>query len=154
MKSGQNKIQNFFDNLFLKCKGNKTPKKAEYIGAIVVNIVLFYIFNNLLNWQVYFITNAFNEVLWIINLAIAASIIGNIFLLMFDPEWFRHIIKIILNIFAVTAVYSLYSVFPFSFSYFLVDWSVAIALIFIIAGITIATIIELFYLILSIIRRF
>ena len=155
MKNEKNKIKSFMDNLSAKRREKeKNSKKSEYFGAIVVNIILLYIFNNLLNWQVYFITNALNEVLWIINLAIIATIIGNIILLIFNPEWFRHIIKIILNIFAFTAVYSIYSVFPFNFSSFLIDWSVTIALIFIMIGIAVATIIELFFLIISILARF
>lgn len=155
MKNEKNKIKSFMDNLSAKRREKeKNSKKSEYIGAIVVNIILLYIFNNLLNWQVYFITNALNEVLWIINIAITATIIGNIIFLFFNPEWFRHILKIILNIFAFTAVYSIYSVFPFNFSSFLIDWSATIALIFIMLGITVATIIELFFLIISILTRF
>lgn len=155
MKNDENKIKSFMDNLSAKRREkNKNSKKSEYIGAIVVNIILLYIFNNLLNWQVYFITNALNEILWIINIAIIVTIIGNIMFLIFNPEWFRHIIKIIMNIFAFTAVYSIYSVFPFNFSSFLIDWSVTIALIFIMVGIVIATIVELFFLIISILARF
>ncbi len=155
MKNDENKIKSFMDNLSAKRREkNKNSKKSEYIGAIVVNIILLYIFNNLLNWQVYFITNALNEILWIINIAIIVTIIGNIMFLIFNPEWFRHIIKIIMNIFAFTAVYSIYSVFPFNFSSFLIDWSVTIALIFIMVGIVIATIFELFFLIISILARF
>ena len=155
MKNEKNKIKSFVDNLSAKRREKeKNSKKSEYIGAIVVNIILLYIFNNLLNWQVHFITNALNEVLWVINLAIIATIIGNIILLIFNQEWFRHIIKIILNIFAFTAVYSIYSIFPFNFSSFLIDWSATIALIFIMLGIAVATIMELFFLIISILARF
>ena len=155
MKNEKNKIKSFMDNLSSKHQEKeKNSKKSEYIGAIVVNVILLYIFNNLLNWHVYFITNALNEILWIINIAITATIIGNIMFLIFNPEWFRHILKIILNIFAFTAVYSIYSIFPFNFSSFLVDWSVTIALIFIMAGILIATIFELFLLIINILARF
>ena len=155
MKNEKNKIKSFMDNLSAKRrKKEKNSKKSEYVGAIVVNIILLYIFNNLLNWHIYFITNALNEILWVINIAITATIIGNIILLIFNPEWFRHIIKIILNIFAFTAVYSIYSVYPFNFSSFLIEWSVTIALIFIMIGIAVATIIELFFLIISILARF
>ncbi|MEN6552330.1 MAG: hypothetical protein ABFC34_05515 [Methanobacterium sp.] len=155
MKNNENKIKSFMDNLSAKRREKeKNSKKSEYIGAIVVNVILLYIFNNLLYWQVNFITNAFNEVLWVINLAIIATIIGNIMFLIFNPEWFRHIIKMILNIFAFTAIYSIYSVFPFNFSSFLIDWSATIALIFIMIGIAVATIIELFFLIINILARF
>lgn len=155
MKNDENKIKSFMDNLSAKRREKeKNSKKSEYIGAIVVNVILLYIFNNLLNWQVNFITNAFNEVLWVINLAIIATIIGNMMFLIFNPEWFKHIIKIILNIFAFTAVYSIYSIFPFNFSLFLIDWSAIIALIFIMIGIAVATIIELFFFINSVLARF
>ena len=150
MKNEKNKIKSFMNNLSAKRREKeKNSKKSQYIGAIIVNIILFYIFNNLLNWHIYFITNALNEILGVINIAITATIIGNIILIIFNPEWFRHIIKIILNIFAFTAVYSIYSIFPFNFSLFLIDWSVTIALIFIMAGILIATIVELFLLIIT-----
>ncbi|MGB9980471.1 hypothetical protein [Methanobacterium sp.] len=155
MKNHENKIKSFMDNLSAKRKEKeKNSKKSEYIGAIVVNVILLYIFNNLLVWHVYFITNTFNEVLGLINLAIIVTIIGNIIFLMFNPGWFRHIVKIILNIFAFTAVYSIYSVFPFNFSSFLIDWSATIALIFIMVGIAVATIFELFLLIINILTRF
>ena len=150
MKNEKNKIKSFMNNLSAKRhEKEKNSKKSKYIGAIIVNIILFYIFNNLLDWHIYFITNALNEILWVINIAITATIIGNIILIIFNPEWFRPIIKIILNIFAFTAVYSIYSIFPFNFSLFLIDWSVIIALIFIMAGILIATIVELFLLIIN-----
>lgn len=150
MKSGENKIPDFIDRMLEKRnKKENSTKKSEYIGAIIVNLILLYIFNNLLNWHVYFITNALNDILWIINLSILATILGNALLLWCNPEWFRHIIKIILNIFAFIAVYFIYSVFPFSFNSFLIDWSVTIALILAMVGIVIATIIEVSFLIMG-----
>jgi hypothetical protein len=150
LKHDENYIPDVINKLFAKRnKTEKKAKKSEYIIAIVVNIVLLYIFNNLLNWHIYFITNALNEVLWIINLAIIATIVGNILLLAYNPEWFRHVMKIILNIVAVIAVYNIFIVFPFNFNSFLIDWSVIIALIFVMVGITIATIVEFFFLIMG-----
>lgn len=148
--NSENKIHNFINKMLSKRdKKEKGAKKSEYVGAIIANLILLFIFNNLLNWHVYFITNALNEVLWIINLSIIAAIIGNILLLVYNPDWFRHIIKIILNIFAFIAVYSLYNVFPFSFNSFLIDWAVIIALILAMVGIAIATIVEFVFLVIE-----
>ncbi len=144
----QNHTPDFINRMFAKGGENKA-KKSEYIAAIIVNIILLYIFNNLLNWHVYFITNALNSILWIINLAIIITILGNILLLAYNPGWFRHVMKIILNMVAIVAVYNIFTVFPFNFNSFLIDWSVTIALIFIMAGIAIATIVELFFLIIE-----
>ena len=69
-------------------EGNrKKEKTVEYIIAIILSLILLYVFNNLLNWHIYFVTNAINEVLWIINLSLIATIIGNALLIVYGPEW-------------------------------------------------------------------
>jgi len=129
-------------------RNRKREQKTEYITAIIFNLIFLYIVNNLINWQVYFITNAFNEVLWIINLSIIATIIGNALLLLYNPERFRHVMKIILNIFAFIAVYFVYKVFPFNFYNSFYNWGFNILLILAMIGITIAIIVE-FYLLVT-----
>ena len=125
----------------------KREQKSEYFVAIIFNLIFFYIVNNLLNWQVYFITNSFNEVLWIINLSIIITIIGNILLLLYSPERFRHLMKIILNIVAFIAVYFVYIVFPFNFYNSFYDWGFSILLILAMIGIIIAIIVEIYLLV-------
>jgi len=82
-------------------RNREKEQKSEYIAAIIFNLIFLYVVNNLLNWHIYFITNAFNEVLWIINLSIIASIIGNALLLLYSPARFRHGVKIIINIISI-----------------------------------------------------
>lgn len=134
--------------MFFLERNRKREQKTEYITAIIFNLIFLYIVNNLINWQVYFITNAFNEVLWIINLSIIATIIGNALLLLYNPERFRHTMKIILNIFAFIAVYFVYKVFPFNFYNSFYNWGFNILLILAMIGITIAIIVE-FYLLVT-----
>ena len=128
-------------------KNIKREQKSEYFVAIIFNLIFFYIVNNLLNWQVYFITNSFNEVLWIINLSIIITIIGNILLLLYSPERFRHLMKIILNIVAFIAVYFVYIVFPFNFYNSFYDWGFSILMILAMIGIIIAIIVEIYLLV-------
>lgn len=128
-------------------KNIKREQKSEYFVAIIFNLIFFYIVNNLLNWQVYFITNSLNEVLWIINLSIIITIIGNILLLLYSPEKFRHLMKIILNIVAFIAVYFVYIVFPFNFYNSFYDWGFSILMILAMIGIIIAIIIEIYLLV-------
>jgi hypothetical protein len=125
----------------------KREQKSEYFVAIIFNIIFLYIVNNLLNWQVYFITNSFNEVLWIINLSIIITIIGNILLLLYSPERFRHVMKIILNIVAFIAVYFVYIVFPFNFYNSFYNWGFSILMILAMIGIIIASIVEIYLLV-------
>jgi len=125
----------------------KEISKSDYIISIIFNLILLYIFNNLLNWHVYFITNALNSVLWIINLSIIATIIINSLLFLYDPEWFRHLMKIFLNVFAFIAVYFLFTVFPFNFNNFYINWGLKILLIVGMMGIVIAFLEESYLLI-------
>jgi hypothetical protein len=125
----------------------KREQKSEYFVAIIFNLIFYYIVNNLLNWQVYFITNSFNEVLWIINLSIIITIIGNIILLVYSPERFRHLMKIILNIVAFIAVYFVYIVFPFNFYNSFYNWGFSILMILAMIGIIIASIVEIYLLV-------
>lgn len=122
---------------------NDEPKKSEYVFAVIVNIIIFYIANNLLYWNLSFITPNFSQVLWAINLAIGVTIVGNILFLIYDPSWFRHSLKAVMNVFSFLAVYTLYSVFPFSFSQNFIAISVVIILILIMIGIFIAIGVEL-----------
>jgi len=133
--------------VFFLERNRKREQKSEYLVAIIFNLIFLYIVNNLLNWHVYFITNAFNDVLWIINLSIIATIIGNALLLLYSPERFRHVIKIVLNIFAFIATYFVYEVFPFNFYNSFYNWGVNILLILAMIGIVIATIVEIYLLV-------
>lgn len=128
-------------------KNKEKNWKAEYIVAIIFGLIFLYIVNNLLNWNIYFITSALNEVLWIVNLSIIATIVGNIILLAYSPEWFRHIIKIIINIINLIAVYFVYTVFPFNFYNSLINWGLSILLILIMIGTAIAIIVEFYFLV-------
>lgn len=127
-------------------KGEKN-RKADYIFAIISGFIFLYIVNNLLNWNVYFITGALNEVLWIINLSIIVTVIGNALILAYNQEWLRHAIKIIINIINFISAYFVYTVFPFNFYNFFINWGLSILLILIMIGIAIAVIVEFYFLV-------
>ena len=135
---------NFLKNLLKE----KEPKTSEFVGAIIANIILLYIVNNLLSWNLSFIAPSFQDVLWIFNISIAATIIGNILFLIYHPGWFRSIIQIILNILGFIVVYYLYTVFPFILSNGWVVFAVKFALIVAMIVLVIVSIFEVVRLIL------
>jgi len=89
--------------------------RADYIAAIVVNVILLGILNTLPGWHLPFITDQFSTVLWAFNLSVGANIVANILFLIYDAAWFYHIAQIVLNGFGLLVVYTLYRVFPFAF---------------------------------------
>jgi hypothetical protein len=130
-------------------RNRKREEKSGYFGSIIVSVIFYYIVNNLLNWHIYFITSAFNEVLWIINLSILVTIVGNALLLIYSPVRFLHIVKLIINIISFIAVYTVYKVFPFNFYNSFYNWGFNILLILALIGIIIAIIIEIYLLIIG-----
>jgi hypothetical protein len=94
----------------------RAVRRTGYFIAIVVNIVLIYVFNNLVNWHVPFITERFSEVLWAFNLSIGATIIVNALYLIQDTGRFRHLTQMVLAVLGFNSVYQLYTVFPFVFN--------------------------------------
>jgi hypothetical protein len=124
------------------------PGKAGYIAVIIINAIMIYVFNNLLNWGVPFLTPNYSGVLWAINLSLGATLIANILFLIYDPGWFRHLAQIVLNIIALFVAFIIFTVFPFTFADKSWAFWVKIALVVMMAGIGIGTIVEFFRLIL------
>ena len=124
-------------------------QRVGYIFAIIFTLIFMYIINHLLEWGVPFLTDDFRICLWVINLSLAASIVGNALLLAYDARWFRHIIQIILNIFAFVAVYIVYAILPFAFPEALWAMLARVVLIIMMVGIGIGLIVEFVKLVLN-----
>lgn len=124
---------------FLK---KREPKRPEFAIAIIINLIFLYIVNNLLSWNISFITPSFADILWILNISIVANILANIIFLIYYHDWLKTLIQVLLNILGILVVYYLYVVFPFVFSNIWITWGLGIALILALFGIVIATFIE------------
>lgn len=94
-------------------KRDKEKDRSEFIAPIIINIIIWFIVNNVLNWHLSFISSSFSEVLGILNLLIMASIVVNIIFLFYQAGWFRNSLKIILDILGIMVAYSFLIVFPF-----------------------------------------
>jgi hypothetical protein len=107
-------------------------------------------------WHRYpLLTESFSQWLPIVSVALVASMIGSILLIIYDGYFFRQIIRIVLNLFGLSAIISLLTVFPFDFTVFPRDLTgilnpiVIIVLILIIIGIGIETMVRLIKLIVN-----
>jgi hypothetical protein len=126
---------------------NKTLKFG-YIIAIIVNVILLYVIHHLLEWNVFFVTERFSEVLWALDLSLQATILANLLFLVYDAAWFKHLAQIILNLLSILATFLLYWVFPFDFGLAWWNQLVKFALLLAIVAMGIAIIVEFFKLIL------
>jgi hypothetical protein len=99
------------------------------IGSIVTNALLLYAANHLLDWQFPWITPAWSDVLWAVDLTLEVSIVANVLFLMVDARWFRNLVGAISCAVAVMATWWLFIIFPFDFGSASVNNVVELALV-------------------------
>ena len=124
-------------------------RRSGYVVAIAVNVVMLYVVNNLLAWDILpFLTNDFGRVLWLIDISLLATIIVNLMYVAYDRSWFRSLGQIGLNLISLVVAVRMYQVFPFDFSGSTYDWTqiVRVVIIFTILGTAVGAIVEAFKL--------
>lgn len=92
--------------------GQYLARRFGYFIAIIVNAIMIYVANNLMNWNIPFLNEGYQQALWAINLSLGVSIFINFTFLFFDPAWYRNLMQAIANIFSAVSVFVFRSVFP------------------------------------------
>jgi hypothetical protein len=90
-------------------------RQAGYLAAVVVNAVLLVIAHGLLRWSIPFLTPAWADVLWAIDLALVGAIVANAVFVTYEEPWFRDLAHIALTALSLVAWHTLVQVFPFEF---------------------------------------
>lgn len=127
----------------MAAKVRKRPGKLTYAVTIIINAVLIYVFNNLLNWGVPFLTSDYSGIIWAFDLSFGASILINLTYLLYDEAWYRHLSQVVLNIITLFVIYLILVVFPFTFAEESWAFWLKLAIVLVMAGIGIASIVEL-----------
>ena len=120
-------------------------RRSGYVVAIAVNVVMLYVVNNLLAWNILpFLTDDFGRVLLLIDISLLATITVNFIYLAYDQSWFRSLGQIGLNLISLVVAVRMYQVFPFDFSGSTFDWTqiARVVIIFTILGTTIGALVE------------
>ena len=123
----------------------KPNKRANYIASAIFNLILLWVVNKIPDWNIIFITDKFVAVLWALNLSIAVQIAANFMLIFYNPLFLHYLAETGIALVSLIAVFVLYTVFPFDFS-FVGDWLnliVKIALLIGVIGTGITAIVNL-----------
>jgi hypothetical protein len=95
---------------------NPGVRRAGYIVAIIVMIVMLYVLDHLREWGVPFLTPDFDRCLFYIKLAIYVSIGSKALFIIYDHKWFRHLAEVIVNAANALSIIMVYVIFPFDFT--------------------------------------
>ncbi len=126
-------------------------RRAGYVAAIVINAIMIYIVEHLLAWNVPFLLPSFAGVVWAIDLSLWATIVANVFYLMYDARWFRDAVQIVLNAIAFVVSSILYATFPFDFGATGNDLG-RLFILFIMGCLVLATIVQVVMLVVDLVR--
>ncbi len=124
----------------------RTSRRIGYGVAIAVNAAMLVFVNNVLDWGWFgWLTEDLNDVLPLINLSLAASIVSNAVYMVNDSPAVKGLIELVVNAISLIATIRLLQVFPFDFSDYSSIWETATRgiLIAAIVGISIALLVQL-----------
>ena len=90
-------------------------RSGGYVLSIVINIILLYVAQHLLEWNLGWITSAWLDAVWAVSLSLVVSIVANALFLVYDAPWFHHSVEAVATAAALFSAYWMYLVFPFEF---------------------------------------
>ena len=131
-------------------------RQAGYTIAIVANLALLFVANNLLAWDVApFLTGEFTTVLWLIDISLLATIAVNLAHIWYDPAWFKSACQIGLGSISMLVAIRMFQVFPFDFSAYEFDWERVTRFVIVLGmiGIGIGIVVEMVKLARSLLPR-
>jgi hypothetical protein len=118
-------------------------RRVGYLLAIFISAVLLVILNGSPGWQaIPFLTSDTSQVLWLVNLSLAAGIAANLVYLVYDAPWLKTLGDLVTTGIGLAAAIRIWQVFPFDLSS---GWTTAmrVLLIIAIAGSCIALVVQI-----------
>ena len=134
--------------------GKRTASRVGYAVAVVMNLVLLFVVNNLLAWGwIPFLTDDFERLLPIVSLSFAVGAIANAAFVFYNAQWFRSVGQIAENVVSLFVIVFTLKIFPFDFSSYGIDWASITRIVMILTGIAllIGTIVEVVKLVRSLV---
>ncbi len=93
-------------------------RRGEYIANVIFNLIFLYIVYKVPEWNLGFIRDNFNVVLWILNLNILIQIGGNLLMAMIEFKPVRYLSRVIMEASSFLINIVLYYIYPFDFTNF------------------------------------
>jgi hypothetical protein len=106
-------------------------RRAGYGLAILFSTALLVILNGSPGWQaIPFLTSDTAQVLWLVNLCVAAGIAANLVYLAYDPPWLKSLGDLATTGIGLATAIQIWQLFPFDLSS---GWSTAVRVLLVVA---------------------
>jgi len=118
-------------------------RRFGYLISILINTAIYYVINNFPIWNfIPFLTEQYQQVLWIANLSLGANIFMYATFMVYDLRWYRNLMQAVVNAFTIYSIHIFRTVFPLDLVDGLAHW-VNIGLLILIVIMILATILEI-----------
>lgn len=108
-------------------------RRGGYVASIMIGAALLFVLNGWPGWQALpFLTSDTTQVLWLVNLSLAAGLAANAIYLFYDPPWLRSLGDLVTTAIGLAAAVRVWQVFPFSFQGSAAGWSTALRVLLIV----------------------
>jgi hypothetical protein len=118
-------------------------RRTGYRIAIAFSAALLFVLNGRPGWQeMPFLTSDTSQVLWLVNLSLAAGTAANVVYLAYDPPWLKSLGDLATTGIGLATAIRIWQVFPFALSS---GWSTAVRVLLVvaIAGSCIALVVQI-----------
>lgn len=106
-------------------------RRAGYCVAIAFSAAFLFVLNARPGWQqMPFLTSDISQVLWLVNLSLAAGIAVNAVYVAYDPPWLKSLGDLATTGIGLATVIRVWQVFPFDLSS---GWSIAVRVLLMVA---------------------
>lgn len=129
---------------------SRASRRVGYAFAAVIDVALMWVNAHLLGWGwPPFLTEDFELLLPIVQLSFGASAVVNVAWFVRDPEWWRHLGQLALNVIAAVVMVRTWQIFPFDLSE---GWTTVFRIMIVLGllGVAISSVVELVGLVRSI----
>ena len=123
----------------------EATRRFGYFVAVVVNLVLLWVVNNILAWDVApFLTDDFEILIPITSISLLFGAAINLAYIWVDSAWFKALTQMISAGIAMAVAIRTYQVFPFDFSAYDFGWTGLLRVVIVIGivGTAIAVVVE------------
>ena len=109
-------------------------RRGGYVAGIIIGAALLFVLDGWPGWQALpFLTSDTSQVLWLVNLSLAAGLAVNAVYLFYDPPWLRTLGDLVTAAFGLAAAVRVWQVFPFGFQGSAAAWSTVLRVLLIVA---------------------
>lgn len=99
--------------LLLMEKQNRENRLSDYIVGLIFDGGLLYVANSLPSWGLPVVLPSYGQILWAVNMSLAAQLGFNIALIFFHPLYLHHLGKAVMSALSAVALAVTAALFPF-----------------------------------------